>query len=64
MINCLVYIKLMLLDIYIKILFWWKLKKNIKCLLMEYFFEIIVVYEGGIKCFWFSGICYSIVLIF
>lgn len=41
-----------------------KIEKNIKCLLMEYFFEIIVVYEGGIKCFWFSGICYSIVLIF
>lgn len=41
-----------------------KIEKNIKCLLMEYFFEIIVVYEGGIKRFWFSGICYSIVLIF
>lgn len=62
MTNCLVYIKLnMLLDTHMKTLFWWKLKKNIKCLLMEHFSETTAAYEGGTKRSWFSGTCHSTV---
>lgn len=60
MTNCLVYIKLMLLDTHMKTLFRWKMK-NIKCLLMEHFSETTAAYEGGTKRSWFSGTCHSIV---
>lgn len=60
MTNCLVYIKLMILDTHRKHYFdenW----KNIKCLLMEHFSETTAAYEGGTKRSWFSGTCHSTV---